>query len=102
MRCIGVRLDSRFGTDRWNMVMAVLVQLERHEGHPDQEGRPSYVGSVPSTTGGSVHHSVAQPLQHPRILHALNKKQQMRWNRMTVQPFLDVRTAVLDGTLEDA
>ena len=32
----------------------------------------------------------------------MNKKQQMRWNRTTVQPFLDVRTAVLDGTLEDA
>jgi hypothetical protein len=30
------------------------------------------------------------------------KKQQMRWNRATVQPFLDVRTAVLNGTLEDA
>ena len=26
----------------------------------------------------------------------------MRWNRATVQPFLDVRTAVLNGTLEDA
>ena len=26
------------------------------------------------------------------------KKQQMRWNRWTVQPFLDVRTAVLNGT----
>ena len=30
------------------------------------------------------------------------KAQQMRWNRATVQPFLDVRTAVLNGTLEDA
>jgi hypothetical protein len=30
------------------------------------------------------------------------KKQQMRWNRWTVQPFLDVRTAVLNGTLEGA
>jgi hypothetical protein len=28
------------------------------------------------------------------------KKQQMRWNRWTVQPFLDVRAAVLNGTLE--
>ncbi len=27
------------------------------------------------------------------------KKQQMRWNRWTVQPFLDVRTAVLYATL---
>ena len=27
------------------------------------------------------------------------KKQQMRWNRWTVQPFLDVRNAVLNKTL---
>ena len=26
----------------------------------------------------------------------------MRWNRATVQPFLDVRTAVLNDTLEGA
>ena len=26
----------------------------------------------------------------------------MRWDRATVQPFLDVRTAVLNDTLEDA
>ena len=26
----------------------------------------------------------------------------MRWNRATVQPFLDVRTAVLNDMLEDA
>jgi methylmalonyl-CoA mutase cobalamin-binding subunit len=32
----------------------------------------------------------------------MNKKQQMRWNRTTVQPFLDVRAAVLHDTLEDA
>jgi hypothetical protein len=32
----------------------------------------------------------------------MNKEQQMRWNRMMVQPFLDVRTAVLNDTLEDA
>ena len=30
------------------------------------------------------------------------KAQQMRWSRATVQPFLDVRTAVLNDTLEDA
>jgi hypothetical protein len=30
------------------------------------------------------------------------KKQQMRWNRWTVQPFLNVRVAVLNGTLEGA
>ena len=32
----------------------------------------------------------------------MNKAQQMRWNRTTVQPFLDVRTAVLNDTLEGA
>jgi hypothetical protein len=34
------------------------------------------------------------------VAKRMNKKQQMRWNRTTVQPFLDVRTAVLNGTLE--
>ena len=34
------------------------------------------------------------------IAKRMVKKQQMRWNRWTVQPFLDVRVAVLDGTLE--
>jgi len=35
------------------------------------------------------------------VAKRMNKKQQMRWNRTTVQPFLDVRTAVLNDTLED-
>ena len=33
------------------------------------------------------------------IAKRMNKKQQMRWNRATVQPFLDVRTAVLNEAL---
>ena len=36
------------------------------------------------------------------VAERMNKAQQMRWNRATVQPFLDVRTAVLNDTLEDA
>jgi hypothetical protein len=36
------------------------------------------------------------------IAKRMNKKQQMRWNRTTVQPFLDVRAAVLNDTLEEA
>jgi len=36
------------------------------------------------------------------IAKRMNKKQQMHWNRATVQPFLDVRTALLNNTLEDA
>jgi len=36
------------------------------------------------------------------VAKRLNKAQQMRWSRASVQPFLDVRTAVLNDTLEDA
>jgi hypothetical protein len=36
------------------------------------------------------------------IAKRMNKKQQRRWNRTTVQSFLDVRTAVLNDNLEDA
>jgi hypothetical protein len=36
------------------------------------------------------------------VAKRMNKAQQMRWNRATVQSFLDVRTAVLNDTLEDA
>src|SRR4051794_8775923 len=36
------------------------------------------------------------------VARRMNKAQQMRWSRAMVQPFLDVRTAVLNGTLEDA
>jgi len=35
------------------------------------------------------------------VARRMNKKQQVCWNRMLVQPFLDVRTTVLDGTLEN-
>ncbi len=36
------------------------------------------------------------------VARRMNKKQQIRWNRTTVQPFLEVRTAVLNEALEDA
>ena len=36
------------------------------------------------------------------IAWRMAKRQQMRWSRATVQPFLDVRTAVLNDTLADA
>jgi hypothetical protein len=36
------------------------------------------------------------------IAKRMNKKQPMRWNGATVQSFLDVRTAGLNDTLEDA
>ena len=36
------------------------------------------------------------------IAWRMAKVQQMCWNRATVRPFLDVGTAVLNDTLEDA
>jgi len=36
------------------------------------------------------------------IVKRMNKQQQMRWNRATLQSFFDVRTAVLNDTLEAA
>jgi hypothetical protein len=36
------------------------------------------------------------------ILQIGDKKQQIRWSRATVQPFLDVRAAMLNDALEDA
>jgi hypothetical protein len=36
------------------------------------------------------------------VAKCMNKKQQMRWNKAMVQPFLDVRVAVMNDTLEEA
>ncbi len=36
------------------------------------------------------------------VAKRMNKKQQMRWNRTTVQPFPDMRTAILNDTIENA
>jgi hypothetical protein len=36
------------------------------------------------------------------VAKRMHKRQQMRWNRITVQPFSDVRMAVLHDALEDA
>jgi hypothetical protein len=47
-------------------------------------------------------HTTAEFRVNEIVAKRMNKKQQMRWNRATVQPFLDVRTAVLNETLEDA
>ena len=53
-------------------------------------------------------HRRGEPISTAFVESAINeivarrmiKKQQMRWNRWTVQPFLDVRTAVLNDSLE--
>src|SRR4051794_25697979 len=52
--------------------------------------------------GEPISTAFAESALNEIVAKRMSKKQQMRWNRATVQPFLDVRTAVLDGTLEDA
>jgi hypothetical protein len=73
----------------------LLAYLERNQGAlvhyaaRHRDGEPISTAFVES----SVNEIIAK---------RMNKKQQMRWNRATVQPFLDARTAVLNDTLEDA
>jgi len=52
--------------------------------------------------GGPISTAFVESAVNEIIAKRMNKKQQMRWNRTTVQPFLDVRMAVLKDTLEDA
>jgi hypothetical protein len=69
--------------------MAGIGRLEHHYAARRRNGEPISTAFLES----AVNEIIAK---------RMNKKQQMRWNRATVQPFLDVRTAVLNDTLEDA
>jgi hypothetical protein len=51
--------------------------------------------------GEPVSTAFAESAVNEIVAKRMNKKQQMRWNRATVQPFFDVRCAVLNDTLED-
>ena len=49
---------------------------------------------------GAISTAFVESAVNEIVSRRMIKKQQMRWNRWTVQPFLDVRAAVLNGTLE--
>ncbi len=53
-------------------------------------------------TGLRISTGFAESAVNEIIAKRMVKSQQMRWNRHTVQRFLDVRIHVLNGTLEDA
>jgi hypothetical protein len=72
----------------------LLAYLERNQGALVHYAARRRNGKPISTT--FVESAVNEIIAKRR-----NKKQQMRWNRATVQPFLDLRTAVLNDTLED-
>lgn len=85
--------------------MAGIRRLEHHVGE--------LLASLERNQGALVHYAArrqnGEPISTAFVESAVNEiiakrmnKKQMRWNRATVQPFLDVRTAVLNDTLEDA
>jgi hypothetical protein len=80
----------------------LLAYLERNQGALVHYV-PSLACSVARRRNGEpISTAFVESLVNEIIAKRMNKKQQMRWNRATVQPFLDVRTAVLNDTLEDA
>jgi hypothetical protein len=97
--CRGARRRSILG-------IAAIGRLEHHAGE--------LLAYLERNQGALVHYAARRRNGEPIstafvessvneiIAKRMNKKQQMRWNRATVQPFLDVRTAVLNDTLEDA
>lgn len=52
--------------------------------------------------GSRISTGFAESTVNEIIAKRMNKKQQMRWNRYTVQPFLEARIHVLNDTLENA
>jgi hypothetical protein len=84
------------GIDKLRQRVADLLSyLERNEAalvHYDARRR----------RGEPIATSFVESAVNEIIAWRMAKAQQMRWNKVTVQPFLDVRTAVLNDTLENA
>jgi hypothetical protein len=76
-------------------LLGVIRYLETNIDPLPNYGQRYRAGQRISTgfTGSAVNEMVAK---------RMTKKQQMSWNRHTVQPFLEVRIPVLNNTLEDA
>jgi hypothetical protein len=77
------------------MLLDTIRYLELNADSMPNYGK-SYRGRLRISTG------FAKSAVNEIIAKRMAKKQPMRWNRHTVQPFLDVRIHVLNGTLEDA
>jgi hypothetical protein len=52
--------------------------------------------------GAAISTAFVESAVNEIVSRRMVKRQQMRWNRETVQPFLTVRVHVLNDTLEDA
>jgi hypothetical protein len=78
-----------------HMLLETIRYLKLNAGSMPDYGKRYRAGQRIST--GFVESAVNEIIAKRMV-----KKQQMRWNRYTVQKFLDVRVHVLNGTLEDA
>ncbi|MBV8612725.1 MAG: hypothetical protein JOY66_03010, partial [Acetobacteraceae bacterium] len=71
-------------------------------GHRERKKAAVVPYAARSRCGEPIATSFAESAVGEIIAWRMDKAQQMRWSRATAQPFLDVRTAVLNDTLEDA
>jgi hypothetical protein len=85
---------------------AGVRRLRRHIGGLPAYLKRSQAALVPYAArrrrGEPISTAFVESAVNEIVAKRMTKKQQMRWNRATVQPFLNVRTAVLNGTLENA
>ena len=101
------RLTKLAGCSAPSHVLAIRTARSRAN---SPSGEAERIPSVQSLRAGELwcRRHARLPISTAFVESAVNeivskrmiKKQQMRWNRWTVQPFLDVRTAVLNGTLQ--
>src|SRR5215203_2357738 len=86
--------------------MAGIGRLQRHVsdllGYLERNQGALVPYAARRRRGGPISTAFVERAVNAIVAKRMNKAQQMRWNQATVQPFLDVRTAVLNGTLEDA
>jgi len=82
------------GTGRLQHASHLLGYLDRNEDTLVHDAARYLDGELIST-------AFVESAVNEIIAKRINKMQQIRWNRATVQPFLDVRTTVLNGMIED-
>src|ERR1017187_6153222 len=87
------KADINYG-EAQHMLLETIRYLKLNAGSMPDYGKRYRAGQRIST--GFVESAVNEIIAKRMV-----KKQQMRWNRYTVQRFLDVRVHVLNGTLED-
>jgi len=86
--------------------MAGIGRLERHVsellGYLERNQSALMHYAARRRRGEPISTAFVESAVNEIVAKRMNKKQQMRWNRTTVQPFLDVRTTVPNDTFEDA